>query len=96
MDGAAALPAWVQPADASQSSIRVQLDDRMLWFSHVCQTPDCRGNQVFLFTDPAAHAMQDLLLEASGSEGAAARKRIWLGKPDAAVQDWLKGQVPRG
>lgn len=64
-----------------------------MWLSHVCQAADCQGSQLFLLTDPAQHAMQGLLVQASGSAGDSVRKLVWLGKPDASVQAFLKAQM---
>lgn len=66
-----------------------------MWLSHVCEAVDCQGGQLFLLTDPAQHAMQGLLVEASGGAGDSVRKLSWLGKPDAPVQSFLKTQVAR-
>jgi hypothetical protein len=93
MDGASALPSWAKGGDSSEPSERVQVDDKTMWLSHVCQTADCQGGQLFLLTDPAQHAMQGLLLEASGGTGDSVRQLTWLGKPDASVQAFLKARV---
>jgi hypothetical protein len=92
MDGASALPAWAKGGDASAPSARVQVDGKTMWLSHVCEAADCQGGQLFLLTDPAQHAMQGLLVEASGGTGDSVRKLAWLGKPDASVQAFLKQQ----
>jgi hypothetical protein len=93
MDGAAALPEWAKGSDTSTPSARVQVEGKTMWLSHVCEAADCRGGQLFLLTDPAQHAMQGLLVEASGGSGDSVRKLTWLGKPDATVQAFLKTQV---
>jgi hypothetical protein len=93
MDGVSALPSWAKRSDDSEPSARVQVDDRTVWLSHVCQAPDCQGGQLFLLTDPAQHAMQGLLVEASGGAGDSVLKLTWLGKPDASVQSFLKARV---
>jgi len=95
MDGASALPAWAKGADNPAPSARVQVDGKTMWLSHVCGATDCQGGQLFLLTDPARHAMQGLLAEASGGTGDSVRKLTWLGKPDASVQAFLKEQVAR-
>ena len=95
MDGASALPAWVKGADNSAPSIRVQVDGKAMWLSHVCQVADCQGGQVFLLIDPAQHAMQGLLVEAARGAGDSVRKLTWLGKPGASVQSFLKARMAR-
>lgn len=93
MDGASVLPAWAKGSNDSSPSARVQVEGKTMWLSHVCQAADCRDGQLFLLTDPAQHAMQGLLVEASGGAGDSVRKLVWLGKPDASVQAFLKAQV---
>lgn len=95
MDGASALPAWTKGGDASAPSARVQVDGKTMWLSHVCEAADCQGGQLFLLTDPAQHAVQGLLVEASGAAGDSVRKLAWLGKPDASVQAFLKARMAR-
>lgn len=95
MDGASALPAWAKGGNNSAPSARVQVEGKTMWLSHVCQAGDCQW-QLFLLTDPAQHAMQGLLVESSGDAGDSVRKLIWLGKPDAATQTYLKDQAARG
>jgi len=95
MDGASALPAWAKSGDSPAPSARVQVDGTTMWLSHVCQAADCQGGQVFLLTDPAQHAMQGLLVEATGGAGDSVRKLTWLGKPDASVQSFLKARMAR-
>lgn len=73
MAGAAALPAWVKPADDMQPSARIQMDGKAMWLSHACKVADCQGDQLLLLTEPAQHAMQGLLVEASGGAGASVR-----------------------
>jgi hypothetical protein len=94
MDGASALPAWAKGGDNSAPSARVEVEGKTMWLSHVCRAADCRW-QLFLLTDPAQHAMQGLLVESSGDAGDSVRKLTWLGKPDASVQAFLKGQMAR-
>ena len=96
MDGAAALPAWAKGGNDSSPSARVQVEGKTMWLSRVCQAADCQGGQLFLLTDPAQHAMQGLLVESSGSVNDSVRKFTWLGKPDAAVQAFLKQQAAKG
>jgi hypothetical protein len=93
MDGASALPAWVKAGDASGPSERIEVDGKTMWLSHVCQAADCQGSQLFLLTDPARHAMQGLLVEASGGAGDSVRRLVWLGRPDASVQAFLKSRA---
>jgi hypothetical protein len=93
MDGASALPSWAKGGDASQPSERVEVDGKTMWLSHLCQSSGCQGGQLFLLTDPAQHAMQGLLVEASGGAGDSVRKLTWLGKPDAAVLSFLKARA---
>ena len=93
MHGASSLPAWVTTGGTSIPSTRVQVDGKKMWLSQVCQAADCRGGRLFLLTDPAAHAMQGLLVEASGGTGDEVRKLTWLGTPDAAVEAFLRNQV---
>jgi hypothetical protein len=93
MDGASALPEWAKGGNDSAPSVRVQVEGRTMWLSHVCQAADCQGGQLFLLIDPAQHAMQGLLVEASGGTVDSVRKLTWLGKPDAAVQAFLKAQM---
>ena len=95
MDGASALPAWAKSGDNPAPSARVQVDGKTMWLSHVCQAADCQGGQVFLLTDPAQHAMQGLLVEATGGAGDSVRKLTWLGKPDVPVQSFLKARMAR-
>ena len=95
MDGASALPAWAKSGDNPVPSARVQVDGKTMWLSHVCQAADCQGGQVFLLTDPAQHAMQGLLVEATGGSGDSVRKLTWLGKPGAPVQSFLKARMAR-
>jgi len=91
MDGTSALPARAKGGDASAPSARVQVDDKTMWLSHVCEAADCQGGQLFLLTDPAQHAMQGLLVAASGGAGDSVRKltarqagRLGAGVPQAA------------
>src|SRR6185312_7113016 len=93
MDGASALPAWAKDGNDASPSARVQIVGKTMWLSHVCQSADCQGGQLFLLTDPARHAMQGLLVEASGDSGDSVRKLVWLGKPGASVQAFLKAQM---
>lgn len=93
MDGVSALPAWAKRGDSTAPSARVQVEGKTMWLSHVCEASDCQGGQLFLLTDPAQHAMQGLLVEASGGAGDSVRKLTWLGKPDASVQAFLKAQM---
>ncbi|MES2404823.1 MAG: Ivy family c-type lysozyme inhibitor [Pseudomonadota bacterium] len=93
MDGASALPAWAKRGDNPAPSARVQVEGKTMWLSHVCEASDCQGGQLFLLTDPAQHAMQGLLVQASGGAGDSVRKLTWLGKPDASVQAFLKAQM---
>ena len=93
MDSASALPAWAKDDGNATPSARVQVEGRTMWLSHICQAADCQDGQLFLLTDPAQHAMQGLLVEASGGTGDSVRKLTWLGKPDATVQAFLKTQV---
>lgn len=92
MDGASALPAWAKGGSATPSA-RVQVAGKTLWLSHVCEAADCQGGQLFLLTDPALHAMQGLLVEASAGAGDSVRRLVWLGKPDAAAQSFLKARL---
>lgn len=93
MDGAAALPEWAKGGNDASPSARVQVEGKTMWLSHVCQAAGCQGSQLFLLTDPAQHAMQGLLVEASGGAGDSVRKLVWLGKPDASVQAFLKARM---
>jgi uncharacterized lipoprotein YbaY len=93
MDGASALPAWAKSGNDASPSARVKVEGKTMWLSHVCQAADCQGGQLFLLTDPAQHAMQGLLVEASGGSGDSVHKLVWLGKPDASVQAFLKAQM---
>jgi hypothetical protein len=93
MDGASALSAWAKGGNDASPSARVKVEGRTMWLSHVCQAADCQGGQLFLLTDPAQHAMQGLLVEASGGSGDSVHKLVWLGKPDASVQAFLKAQM---
>lgn len=95
MDGASALPAWAKGGDNSAPSMRVQVDGKTMWLSHACEAADCQGGQLFLLTDPAQHAMQGLLVEATGGSGDSVRKLTWLGKPGASVQSFLKARMAR-
>ncbi len=95
MEGVSTLPDWAKAGDSSAPSTRVQVEGRTMWLSHVCQAADCQGGQLFLLTDPAQHAMQGVLVEASGGAGDSVRKLTWLGKPDAAIQAFLKQQAAR-
>jgi Inhibitor of vertebrate lysozyme (Ivy) len=92
MGGASSLPTWVRTGDSSAPSMRVKVDGRTMWLSHVCKAADCRGDQLFLLTDPARHTMQGLFLEMSGPAGASVRKLVWLGKPDTAERTFLAAQ----
>jgi hypothetical protein len=93
MPGASAVPAWVKTGDADAPSMRVKVDGRTMWLSHVCRTADCRGDQLFLLTDPARQAMQGLFVETSGKSGASTRKLNWLGNPDAAAKSFLEARI---
>lgn len=93
MRGASALPAWVKAGDADAPSMRVKVDGRTMWLSHVCRTADCQGDQLFLLTDPARQAMHGLFVETSGKTGASTRKLTWLGNPDAAAKSFLKDRI---
>lgn len=95
MDGASALPAWVNTADQSQPSTRVQVGDQAMWLSRVCGVSGCQGGQLFVLTDPAAQKMQGLLVVADGTPGATVRQLTWLGQPGAALQSFLKAQTNR-
>lgn len=95
MDGASALPAWVNTADQSQPSTLVQVGDQAMWLSRVCGVSGCQGGQLFVLTDPAAQKMQGLLVVADGTPGATVRQLTWLGQPDAALQSFLKAQTNR-
>lgn len=95
MDGASALPTWVKGGGDAAPSARVQVEGKTMWLSHVCEAADCQGGQLFLLTDPARHAMQGVLVEASGAADDSVRKLTWLGKPDAPVQSFLKGRMAR-
>lgn len=92
MQGAASLPEWVR-SNASAPSARVHVDGKTMWLSQVCQSADCGGSQAFVLTDPAAHTMAGLLVQASGSEDASVHRLTWLGKPDAAAQALLKSRM---
>lgn len=95
MDGASELPAWVKTGGVSTPSSRVTVDGNAMWLAEACQTTDCKGDQLFLLIDPANHLMQGLFVETSGSEGASVRKLVWLGKPDAAMQEFLKDRAAK-
>lgn len=93
MDGSAALPAWVRHGGVSAPTERVEVDGRKMWLAQTCESEDCNGSQAFLLIDPAAHTMQGLFVQVSGSEDASVQKLTWLGKPDAAVQSFLKDRI---
>lgn len=92
MQGAASLPEWVR-SNASAPSVRVRVDGKTMWLSQVCQSADCQGRRGFVLTDPAAHTMAGLLVQASGSEDASVHRLTWLGKPDTAAQAFLKSRI---
>lgn len=97
MDGAASLPAWAKTGGGTDApSSKVQLDGQTVWLAHTCKTAACPDGQLYLLVNPAAHTMQGLFLETSGATGASVQKLTWLGKPDAAVQAYLKDQAARG
>lgn len=96
MDGASTLPVWVKTADQSQPSTRVEVGGQAMWLSHVCEASGCAGGQLFVLTDPAAQTMRGLLVTADGTPGATVRQLTWLGKPDTAVQAFLKSQASQG
>jgi hypothetical protein len=93
MQGASALPAWVKTGNADAPSMRVKVEGRAMWLSHVCKSADCRSDQLFLLTDPAQQAMRGLLVETSGKPGASTHKLTWLGNPDVAARSFLEAQI---
>lgn len=95
MDGASALPAWVKTGGVSTPASKVTVDGKTMWLAEACQTADCKDDQLFLLIDPENHSMQGLFVENSGSAGASVRKLVWLGKPDAATQEYLKDRITK-
>lgn len=97
MDGIAALPAWAKAGGGNAApASRVQVAGHSMWLTHACETAACRGGQLYVLIDTAAHTMQGLFIESSGSAGASVQKLTWLGKPDAATQAYLKGLANQG
>lgn len=95
MDGSASLPAWVKQEGVSTPSTQVVVDGRKLWLAQTCKTADCQGSQLLLLVGLASHTMQGLFVQVSGGEAASVRKLTWLGRPDAAEQDFLKDRIAR-
>ncbi|TAN07137.1 MAG: hypothetical protein EPN36_02735 [Rhodanobacteraceae bacterium] len=93
MDGASSLPAWAKSGNTAAPTSKVQVDGQEMWLAHGCETTSCQTGQLFLLVEPATHTMQGLLVETTGSAGASVQKFTWLGKPDAATQTFLKGQL---
>lgn len=96
VEGASSLPAWVRTGGVATPSTKVQVDGKTMWLAHACETAACRDSQLFLLIDPAAHTIQGLFVEASGSAKASVQKFTWVGKPDTAEQAFLKDQLGRG
>jgi Inhibitor of vertebrate lysozyme (Ivy) len=94
MDGAASLPAWTkQGGDDSTPSERVQVDGKTMLLAHACDPADCGSGRLLLLIDTQSRAMQGVFVEDSGSAGASVQQIIWLGKPDAATQAFLKDHL---
>lgn len=97
MDGIAALPAWVKAGGGNDSpASKVEVDGQSLWLTHACETAACQGGQLYVLINTAAHTMQGLFIESTGSAGASVQKLTWLGKPDAVTQAYLKAQSSEG
>lgn len=97
LDGAAALPAWAKAGGGNDApASKVEVGGQSVWLTHACETSACQGGQLYVLIDTAAHTMQGLFVESTGSTGATVQKLTWLGKPDAAAQAYLKAQVPQG
>ena len=78
---------------ASLPSRRVQVNGTPMVLMHTCATAACKGGELYVLVDPAAHALHGLLIEDSGTAGASVQQLTWLGKPTAAVQAFLKQQL---
>lgn len=95
MDGASSLPTWVKTGGTSAPSTKVEVAGNTEWLTTACETADCKGAQLLLLVDPVAHTMLGLFVATSGSAGASVQKFTWLGKPGAAVQEFLKDRMSK-
>lgn len=93
MDGAASLPVWAKGKDATTPTHRVEVGGKPMLLANMCETTACRGGRMFLLVDGPDHVLYGLLVQSSGEAGASVQQLTWLGKPDAGVQAWLKGQL---
>lgn len=97
MDGAAALPAWAKQGGGNDApASKVEVAGQSVWSTHACETAACQSGQLYVLINTAAHTMQGVFVESTGDAGASVQKLVWLGKPDAATQAYLKAQLPQG
>ncbi|HET7930748.1 MAG TPA: Ivy family c-type lysozyme inhibitor [Rhodanobacteraceae bacterium] len=93
MDGAVDLPAWARQGHGDAPSQRVEVDGKTQWLAQACEAQACQSGELLVLIDPAAHAMQGVLVQQSGDAGASVRQLKWLGKPGAEMQAFLKGHL---
>lgn len=93
MDGASQLPAWVRQGGVETPSQKVQVGGKTLWLAHACESSQCDNAELWLLIDTGSHTTQGLFEDEAGQKGATVEKLVWLGKPDATVQTFLKEHI---
>lgn len=97
MDGAGALPAWVRKGGTATPVETVHVQDASRLLAQACKPHACPSEQVALLYDPVAHVLQGVFVNdpVPGTDSAISDQATWtwLGKPDAAVKQWLKQRV---
>lgn len=93
LDGATALPAWVEHGATAMPSEHVEVAGRPLWIAEACADRACESGRLLLLVDPVDHSLRGLLVDVSGAAGAQVQQLTWLGHPDPAAQAFLKARM---
>ncbi|HET7299932.1 MAG TPA: Ivy family c-type lysozyme inhibitor [Oleiagrimonas sp.] len=94
MDGAKALPAWVNEGGTAVPAKEVSVGGQSRLLAQACKPHDCPSEKIVLLYDKSGHAMQGVFVRDpapspdAGISGQA--QYTWLGSPDETTRAWLK------